>query len=149
MLAMAIISWITALYLVVLFTRGSGSAEHGAVRFVAWLFAVFGITGGLIYDIYGISVAQNSLPGTLTWWLPMLTQGSNIPPGLDRSIITCLSGLVALSSISIIVLISQRAGWITVPDTSRSAAIVSIVVQVVGFIASVLGIISFYLDNLR
>lgn len=117
-----------------------------SILIVLWLTIVFGIAGALIRDIYGISV------GSFTYWIPILFMGENSGSGIDRTTILFIAGLVALGSTSLIALANNilvrgtKSNYYNYDSAVGFGTIIRFIIEGIGLIASILGILSFYFD---
>ncbi len=121
---------------------------------VMWLIIVFGITSALASDIYKINLAGDSLGGFISWWIPVVMLGKTPVSGMSRMSILFIAGLVALGTCSMValaynVLQGSRGHYYPGGSIIHFDRVGSLVIQAVGLLASILGIVSFYLDRIR
>lgn len=111
-----------------------------------WLIVVFIITSALIFDIFGIRLSANAISE--------LIGGKQSVSGVSRTLFFFISGLVALGSCSLISLIlnslmRRQNYYRSNQKVYSNRGIGGLVIQIIGLIGSILGIIGFYLDHLR
>ena len=118
-----------------------------------WLILIFGITSTLIKDIFNISLTDGSFTGIISWWIPIVFFGESIVGGVSKSMIFLISGLIALGTASIGALgynlFKGREFSNSYKNQLGFRRVGSFIIQVIGLISSILGILSFYLDFIK
>lgn len=133
--------------------------NNGSKIFVAitmgWLEVIFGIASALISDIYGIALGGDSIIDFATWWITMMIYVETpLPSGITRTPVLFIAGLVALGTCSVGALAyniikGQENYYYSSNSILKFGSVGSFIVQGIGLVASVLGIISFYIEYFR
>lgn len=163
MASLTFVAWVSAIALFLWLVRkvlpnawqdsGDEGPRQMAVLSVIWLIVVFGLTSALVSDIFKVSIAGDSFMGIITWWIPVVFYGQTIAGEVSRAAVLLISGFVALGTVSIGTLGYNLVKGQEFSYYSRSpiefGKAGSFVIQAIGLIGSILGILSFYLDYLK
>lgn len=156
LVAIGIFIWVGNTVLSPTLSRYKQGSEQGSliisIFIVSWLCSISVLTGALLSDIYGIQVSDDVL-GLLTWWLEMIMYKASPPPGISITEIFFIAGLVALGTCSVIALgynAHKRGHPCSIKRTALSfGSTASFIIQAIGLVSAILGIMAFYLDFLR
>ncbi|MCP4422821.1 MAG: hypothetical protein GY805_39935 [Chloroflexi bacterium] len=156
--ALSMFVWVSNILFPYLWEVARRGYDYGIIRLAAflfiWLIIVFGITSALFSDVFGISFGNDSLTKAAFWWIPVLVDGKSPIIGVTRTRIMFVAGLVALGTCSLFALAynyfrGKRLYYHYYPrgnSVLSFGSTSSFVMQGIGLLASILGIISFYLD---
>ena len=132
---------------------------HGCNTIIMVFFfiviASFGIGSAVYWDVYGSFPPMNDFLNILFGSSQSIQNQKEIAQESIRYLL--ISGLIALAIITIISLISRmqilRQGMNSVSHSKPANGVIKhlprLLVDIVGFIASIFGIIAFYLDKLK